>query len=716
MGSSFIRYALAILITFLQACGGGGGGGGGGSSSNGVASGSTAAAPYISAILISFSTVNVPAGFLPSGSPSGSNTVVEVSVEDNSSGAPITGASVSLNGVALSYIPADQTYQGGITVAPGQSVNLSVTVNGNTYTASGTQFTSYPTISSPLSGATWSSLTSNLVSWSAAPPTLSSYYALGVLDTSGQLVWPSSSLQTQPTSTTSATISPSNLTAGSRLVIVGLADTVSIPNAAANSGIIIGGFNYVPITVTSSPTLSLVSIAVTPNNPTTTSGKTRQLTATGTYSDSSTRDLTTQVAWSSTDGTKVIVSNTGVVTGVGYGSATITATLGSTFGSAPVNVFQPTPSPSTPLSQAVAYQIDYAHSGRAVFSNPLTYPGSSTWSVTLDGQVSYPLIAGGKVFVTTLRLGTTSSSLYALNEQTGAISWGPIAISGTFGWSSHAYDHGKVFVINYDGLLKSFDANTGTVGWSTQLPGQYAFSSPPTAVNGIIYVGGAGVGGTLYAVDESNGNLLWTASVWNGDGSSPAVSSDGVFVSYPCQVYKFDPITGVPIWHYSGGCEGGGGKTPAYANGRLYVRDPGQGGGEIFDASVGTIVGNFTASPGTPTQTPAPAFLTQTGFFQIAGTLKGIDLTSNNVLWSFTGDGSLVSAPIVINQTVFVGSSSGNVYAVDSTTGAQLWSGYAGSAISGPIEQNLTNLPDFGAGEGYLIVPAGDRLTAWKLF
>src|SRR6266567_8099753 len=51
---------------------------------------------------------------------------------------------------------------------------------------------------------------------------------------------------------------------------------------------------------------TLVSIGVTPANPNLPQGLTRQFTATGTYSDSSTQDLTAQVAWSS--------SNTGVAT------------------------------------------------------------------------------------------------------------------------------------------------------------------------------------------------------------------------------------------------------------------------------------------------------------------------------------------------------------------------------------------------------------------
>lgn len=711
----FLRFAAVVSCLILAACGSGGGGGGGDTS--------TTAAPYILAGVLSFPETNVPAGFMPTGF----NSEASVTVLDSSTGEPITNASVSVNGLPLAYDVASQEYVGGISVSPGSSITLNVTVGSATYTTTATQFSAYPAITSPLTDATWVWSESNLAAWSGVAPTTSSLYALGIFDTNGELVWPYGSVQFLPTTTTSYTVPPWSLTTGKRFLIVGLMDLVDIPNADPDSGLIIGGFNYVPITVVDAKpvVVTLQSITVAPDNPTVTVGKTKQLTATGSYSDGSTQDLTAQVSWQSSDPAKATVSTTGLVSGLSYGSTTVKATLGSISGSTLVNVFQPTPSPAPPLSQAVTYQIDYAHSGRAVFPYSITFPSNPAWSVTLNGAISYPLIAGGKIYVTTSSpvtgTGVYGTSLYAIDAQDGTILWGgPVAISGTYHWSASAYDHGKIFVINFDGLLRSFDAATGAPGWSKQLPGgQYWFDSPPTAVNGIVYVGGSGSGGTLYAVDETTGNVLWTASVANGQQSSPAVSSDGVFVSYPCQVYKFDPITGESLWHYSGPCQGGGGETSAYANGLLYVRDPIlstinnpsslEPPGRIYDATIGTQVGTFNADP-------IPALGTTTGFFLNSGALQAVNLSSHTVLWSFPGDGKLVSAPIVINEAVIVGSSSGKVYAIDVTTGLEVWSKNAGSAIAGSFEGGLNQPPTgLGAGEGYLVVPAGNVLTAWKL-
>jgi outer membrane protein assembly factor BamB len=84
--------------------------------------------------------------------------------------------------------------------------------------------------------------------------------------------------------------------------------------------------------------------------------------------------------------------------------------------------------------------------------------------------------------------------------------------------------------------------------------------------------------------------------------------------------------------------------------------------------------------------------------------------------WTFSGDGHLVTAPVVVNNTVFVGSGSGNVYGVDATGGAQLWMGVSPTPINSDSE-NGGPMPPSGpaAGENVLIFLAGNSLVAWQL-
>jgi hypothetical protein len=92
------------------------------------------------------------------------------------------------------------------------------------------------------------------------------------------------------------------------------------------------------LTVSNGPTLK--SIAVTPTTATIAVNGTQQFTATGTFSDNSTKDVTTQSAWKSSN-TEVatVVAGTGLATGVGVGGpVTITATDAGISGSASLTV------------------------------------------------------------------------------------------------------------------------------------------------------------------------------------------------------------------------------------------------------------------------------------------------------------------------------------------------------------------------------------------
>jgi hypothetical protein len=94
----------------------------------------------------------------------------------------------------------------------------------------------------------------------------------------------------------------------------------------------------------------LSSIAIAPANPALPNppiiplGASQQLTATGTFSDGSTQDLTNQVLWSSSDIAVVVMSTStrGLAVSSGAGTATIGATQGSnTPGTTTVTVTTP---------------------------------------------------------------------------------------------------------------------------------------------------------------------------------------------------------------------------------------------------------------------------------------------------------------------------------------------------------------------------------------
>ena len=372
---------------------------------------------------------------------------------------------------------------------------------------------------------------------------------------------------------------------------------------------------------------------------------------------------------------------------------------------------RPAPRPSLGTDQSVTWQNNPVHDGLNAAS-PMVPPLEMKWSrdFSLSGvdTISYPLIAGGMVFVTTANTnGNYGNTLWALDENTGMTIWS-VDLPGTYFFADAAYDSGKVFVVNFDGLMKAFDAGSGTLLWSVNLPDQYAFTSAPTAVNGIVFIGGAGSGGTVYAVDETNGAVLWTMPVENGDSSSPAVTGGNVYVSYACpQSYAFNAVNGQQQWHYEGCCEGGGGATSVVHDGQVYVRDDfcDPTTGLVLDANTGNPIGGFNSD------TP-PAFIGNLVLYLHNGTLVGVDVPSGQQLWSFAGDGDLASAPLIVNQTIYIGSSSGTLYGLN-TSGQQIWSTQVGAPIPFSGEGNAIVTTGLGSGDGLLIVPTESVLVAY---
>jgi len=151
------------------------------------------------------------------------------------------------------------------------------------------------------------------------------------------------------------TTSPAGLS-GVSVTYTGTGGTVYGPNTTAptNAGSYLvdaslTNANYQASDATGTLTIvlpTLVSITVTPVNPTILVGATQPFVATGTYSDNSTQTITSSVTWASaTTSVAAIGASTGVATGVKTGTSQITATLGSvTSPSDTITVSNPAPS------------------------------------------------------------------------------------------------------------------------------------------------------------------------------------------------------------------------------------------------------------------------------------------------------------------------------------------------------------------------------------
>jgi len=179
-----------------------------------------------------------------------------------------------------------------------------------------------------------------------------------------------------------------------------------------------------PITVTAA-VVTLRSIAVTPASPSLGIGNTVQFTATGTYSDNSTKGITSSVTWASSNPLfATIGAATGLATGVAVGTTEITATLGSV--ASPNDALTVTVA-SANASDVVTHHYDAARTGTN--TNELTLTPSNVNSATfgkvaefaVDGQIDGQLLYLNQVAIpgagnkNVLYFATENDSVYAVD-------------------------------------------------------------------------------------------------------------------------------------------------------------------------------------------------------------------------------------------------------------------------------------------------------------
>jgi Bacterial Ig-like domain (group 2) len=137
----------------------------------------------------------------------------------------------------------------------------------------------------------------------------------------------------------------------------------------ASSGSITGS---TPLTVEG----TLTSLQVTPTNDSITAGATQQYTATGTFSDGTTENLTSLVGWTSSNTAVATINASGTTTAFTAGSATVTASSGGLTGSTTLTVTQPAGG-STPLLQTPLVQTNYEWMTQYYVQHPPTAGGSA---------------------------------------------------------------------------------------------------------------------------------------------------------------------------------------------------------------------------------------------------------------------------------------------------------------------------------------------------
>jgi hypothetical protein len=245
------------------------------------------------------------------------------------------------------------------------------------------------------------------------------------------------------------------------------------------------------------------------------------------------------VVWTTSDPAVARVDSAGVVTAVGSGVATITATADEQSAVVTVPVLA-APVPSwAQTTEWSTFQGDARHTGAiAATLDPRAF--HKLWSVA---DVRGPVTLGaGKVY------GISTSSLVALDARSGLQQWA-YDLGPRDSYDPPAFGSGTVY-LQTGGHSNSFvwavSAADGSLRWRTAYGNQWSGWFAPVVVGNAVYVA-AGYYGGMNAYDATTGTSLWSVALNQYDNWTPAVADGQVYAytgDYSPKLSVVDAATG----------------------------------------------------------------------------------------------------------------------------------------------------------------------------
>ncbi|HWZ74942.1 MAG TPA: Ig-like domain-containing protein [Candidatus Sulfotelmatobacter sp.] len=266
---------------------------------------------------------------------------------------------------------------------------------------------------------------------------------------------------------------------------------------------------------------TLTSIQVTPGSPTLSMGQSVQLTATGSFSDGSTQDLTSSATWSSSQTSVVTVGTSGLATAGGHGSASITASSGSISGSTlmlvegNLSALQLTPGNGS-VTAGTTQQFTATGTFSDGTSENLT--GSASWSSSNTSV--------GTVNASGLVTAITAGSTTIIATSGGVVSSTPLTVKSPPGVVGTPLVQGALAQTNYQWASSWYAQNPPKSGGSSCAPGPciaQTFLNANTAGNMIfVWVSWNTNSFSLMSLSDTAGN------VYTHVPGFPSVKANGI--------------------------------------------------------------------------------------------------------------------------------------------------------------------------------------------
>jgi outer membrane protein assembly factor BamB len=227
---------------------------------------------------------------------------------------------------------------------------------------------------------------------------------------------------------------------------------------------------------------------------------------------------------------------------------------------------------------------------------------------------------------------------------------------------------GVVYTQGYNNLY-ALNATNGALLWNYTNLGSWGTSISPAVAEGLVfsasYYENGGSRGYVFAVNATDGSEVWTFPTGNVLMSSPAVCGGVVYVgSDDHNLYALDASTGSVVWNYTTGDRVF--SSPAVANGQVYVGST-DGNMYAFDAASGAKIWNYTVGDEIEDQAAVADGIVFASCDD--RNLYAFNASTGALLWKYLtalpseASNGFTSAPVVADGKIYVGTSEGNVLA-----------------------------------------------------
>lgn len=214
----------------------------------------------------------------------------------------------------------------------------------------------------------------------------------------------------------------------------------------------------------------------------------------------------------------------------------------------------------------------------------------------------------------------------------------PGTIGGKVLWSRHfapvfssaVAGLGMLYIASTDGFLYALNQQTGATVWRMNI-GDYLTDSTPVLVGQVLFV--ATHSSMMEALNAHTGQMYWTFDTREKIQAPPMVAGNRVVLASRTTVWALDTSDGHVLWNFHQGVAAWPSTgSPTLAGNTLYI---GLGSSTQFWA---------------------------------------LNVQNGQVQWSFDTKDRITSTSLVGNESVYVATWHGTIFALNRTTGQELWS------------------------------------------